>query len=69
MTVYYTPDPLMLPWGITCCQHCGCRSVLHHRDMRCYTTHEIGERLRVYQHTGLWPLDDDWSWTPQEATP
>jgi hypothetical protein len=58
----------MLRYGITCCWFCGCLPVLHHTDGRCYTADEIGERLRAYQRTGLWPGPDD-ACTPQEETP
>jgi hypothetical protein len=66
---YYAPDPSLLPYGITCCLHCGCRPVLHHTDGRCYTTDEIGERLREYQRTARWPGPDEGGVPAEEDSP
>lgn len=54
-TTTYEPDPPMLRYGITCCWHCGQLPAAHHTDGRCYTTEEIGYRLRFCQQTGRWP--------------
>ena len=56
---YYTPSLSCQGSGDQTCQHCGQLSQVHHRNMRCYPGAELGARLRFYQRTGLWPLQDE----------
>jgi len=62
----YTSCPKRKRYGDHTCSHCGCLPYVHHRDGRCYTTEEMGQRLQVFQQTGRWPLEDELN-TPGQA--
>ena len=55
----YTPHSQRQRHGDHTCEHCGCLRYVHYSDGRCYTTDEMGARLRRFQRTGRWPDQDE----------